>query len=68
MPKKADKSSGKKKPSRVSSDDDDESVDSKGNIRNLIDYDYSESDEERPPRKAALIAKKAMKSSYLVAN
>ena len=62
MPKKADKSSGKKKPSRVSSDDDDESVDSKGNIRNLIDYDYSESDEERPPRKAALIAKKAMKS------
>ena len=59
MPKKGDSSFGKKKALPVSSDD--ESVDSKGNIRNLIDYDYSESEEERPPRKAALLAKKALK-------
>lgn len=41
-------------------DSDDESVDSKGNIRNLIDYDYKESDSESSlsERKAK---KKAMK-------
>ncbi len=30
---------------RPADDDDDSSVDSKGNIRNLIDYDYTESSE-----------------------
>lgn len=54
-PKKSPKS---KKPE---SDDDDNSVDSKGNIRNLIDYDYDEEEEEthivkRKPRKAAIRA------------
>lgn len=41
--------------------DSDSSIDSKGNIRNLIDYDYEESSEEekrqRPVRKAALKAR-----------
>jgi hypothetical protein len=36
----------KKSKKHVPSDDDDSSVDSKGNVRNLIDYDYDEDDEE----------------------
>ena len=48
-------------------DSNDSSVDSKGNLRNLIDYDYSESEESVPPktrkpRKAAMAARKALKS------
>jgi hypothetical protein len=52
---------------RAAVDSDDSSVDSKGNIRNLIDYDYDESEEEmfemegmpsRKPRKAAEKAQK----------
>lgn len=39
-----DRSSAKKK--RVVSADDDSSLDSQGNIRNLIDYDYEESDND----------------------
>ena len=50
------------------SDDDDSSVDSKGNIRGLIDYDYNSSDDSwsdssseyksKPKRKAAILANK----------
>jgi ATP-dependent Lon protease len=36
----------KKSKKHVPSADDDSSVDSKGNVRNLIDYDYDEDDEE----------------------
>lgn len=69
MPKPKDR---KKQVPRKSAraDDDDSSVDSQGNIRNLIDYDYEESSEEmfemddvpkrapRKPRKAAVSAAK----------
>ena len=63
MPRK-DRRNNKKRPS---ADDDDSSVDSKGNIRNLIDYDYDEDSEDEPfemedapkkQRKAATVAKK----------
>lgn len=55
-----------------SDSDDDSSVDSKGNIRNLIDYDYEESEGDmfemegvtRKPRKAALKARKKIKKSF----
>ena len=56
----------KKKRSKVPEDDDDSSVDSKGNVRNLIDYDYSDSDSEvdrRVPRKAAVIAKRKIQEA-----
>lgn len=43
------KKGGRKEPSS----DSDSSIDSKGNIRNLIDYDYEESDTRRPVRRAA---------------
>jgi len=58
---KMKKQPGKKKPQPDS--DDDSSVDSKGNLRNLIDYDYAESEEEdvRRPRKAALAAKRRVR-------
>ena len=48
------------KPPPSDSEDSDSSVDSKGNIRNLIDYDYEESEEEhkRPVRKAAIRARR----------
>lgn len=44
-------------------DDDDSSVDSKGNIRNLIDYDYEEDsvEEEKPKRKAAVKAERKIR-------
>ena len=42
---------------RPDNDDDDSSVDSKGNIRNLIDYDYK----ERPKRKSAVIARERIR-------
>jgi flagellar biosynthesis GTPase FlhF len=67
MPRHDDKKHGKKNRSK---NDDDSSVDSKGNIRNLIDYDYSESSSEemfkmevneRPPRKAKIVAKKKIR-------
>ena len=57
----------KKKKRVVNADSDtDSSLDSKGNIRNLIDYDYEESDNElfemegitKKPRKAATKAEK----------
>lgn len=74
MPRKPDNKKKRTAPKFVDSDSD-ESVDSKGNIRNLIDYDYEESDEEemfemeetvekrtkRQPRKAAVNARKKMK-------
>jgi ATP-dependent Lon protease len=43
------------------SSDDDSSIDEKGNIRNLIDYDYEEDEDERPVRKAAKRAGKIIK-------
>lgn len=67
MPRKPQKD--KKRPAA----EDDSSVDSKGNIRNLIDYDYEESAQEsedevfemeetqRKPRKAAVAARRKMK-------
>ena len=61
MPPK-DKSKKNLKAIKTESDSDD-SVDSKGNIRNLVDYGYTsdESDipyiEKRIPRKAAIIAR-----------
>jgi ATP-dependent Lon protease len=44
-------------------DDDDSSVDSRGNVRDLIDYDYTSEEDthsssRRPTRRAAIIAKK----------
>jgi ATP-dependent Lon protease len=58
----------KKMGGRGGKDDDDSSVDSRGNIRDLIDYDYSSEDETynsseesyspRPKRKAAILARK----------
>lgn len=36
-----------KKPAKAPESDDDSSVDSKGNIRNLIDYDYKEETGDR---------------------
>lgn len=77
MPRKPDNKKKRAVPKFVDSDSDDSSVDSKGNIRNLIDYDYDESDDEsdmfemeesvekrakRQPRKAAVDARKKMKS------
>jgi len=52
---------GKKKKVPPPSSDDDSSVDSKGNLRDLIDYDYEESEEERPVRSAAKKARKIIK-------
>jgi hypothetical protein len=69
MPRNDEKKQGKKNVRR-SKDDDDSSQDSKGNLRNLIDYDYTESSSEemfkmecneRPPRKAKTIAKKKIR-------
>jgi ATP-dependent Lon protease len=48
----------KRKKAPPPSSDEDESVDSKGNIRNLIDYDYDESSSEGRPKKRKA-AKKA---------
>jgi len=55
------------KPVKKSKDSDDESVDSKGNIRNLIDYDYEESESESSlsERKAK---KKAMRRLKRIAD
>ncbi len=67
MPKRDDYNKKKlKKPVVPPSSDEEDSVDSKGNIRNLIDYDYSESEdmsefEDRPKRKAAIAAKRRMR-------
>lgn len=71
MPRHDDKKHGKKNLRRRKDDDDDDSsVDSKGNLRNLIDYDYNESSSEelfkmdaceRPARKAKTIAKKKIR-------
>ena len=64
MPRK-DRRNNKKR--AAAADDDDSSVDSKGNIRNLIDYDYEEDSEDelfemedtpKKTRKAAAVAKK----------
>jgi len=53
----------KRKAKQTIPDDDDSSVDSKGNLRNLIDYDYEDEEEEKPrrPRKAALLAKRRVR-------
>ncbi len=81
MPK-GDNAKSKKKESRYrvlkrggkgGKDDDDSSVDSNGNIRGLIDYDYTSDDSDmssvstpsrtrspRPKRKAAIVARKRM--------
>ena len=54
-----------KRPERPppSSEDEDSSVDSKGNIRDLIDYDYEESSEEpaKRPRASAIAAKRKIR-------
>ena len=62
MPKKGPLPGKKKQPLPPPSDDD-SSVDSKGNVRDLIDYDYSESSEDRPVRSSA---KKARKNPELL--
>ena len=70
MPRKqpdSDKSPRSKKPRRPQ-DDDNESVDSKGNIRNLIDYDYEddeEMEERRPQRKAAVKARQRIRRASM---
>jgi len=53
----------KRKERPPSSDDDDSSVDSKGNIRDLIDYDYEETSEEsvKRPRASAVAAKRKIR-------
>ena len=64
MPRDSDKKQIKRKGGKDRSipDDDDSSVDSKGNMRNLIDYDYEEEEEEpRKPRRAALLAKRKVR-------
>ena len=71
MPRKQDSDSPprSKKTKTRPQDDDDESVDSKGNIRNLIDYDYEEEEESqesekkvtRPKRKAAVKARQRIR-------
>jgi hypothetical protein len=71
MPRIDDKKKGKKLARRrKSTSDEDISVDSKGNVRNLIDYDYSETSNDemfeieetpRAPRKAKLAAKKKIR-------
>lgn len=69
--KETKKNIASRKKSISHQDDDDDSVDSYGNIRNLIDYDYDseqEAEEESPrkksprkPRKASLEARKKIK-------
>jgi len=66
MPDKEDKYRHIKRPERPppsSEDEDDASLDSKGNIRNLIDYDYEESSEEpvKRPRASAVAAKRKIR-------
>jgi len=50
-------------PPPSSSDDEDSSVDSKGNIRDLIDYDYEEESEEpaKRPRASAVAARRKIR-------
>jgi len=59
MPKKPPTKRGFKRPD-PDSDKDDSSVDSKGNIRNLIDYDYKE-ETRRPKRKSAIKARERIR-------
>jgi ATP-dependent Lon protease len=59
MPKKPPSKRGPKRPD-PDSDEDDSSVDSKGNIRNLIDYDYKE-ETGRPKRKSAIKARERIR-------
>ena len=64
MPK--EKSDKKADTSDKKSDSDSDSVDSKGNIRNLVDYDYTSDESEldvKPsmPRKAAIAANDKIK-------
>jgi len=58
-----DKEKDKRKKNQIIPDNDDESLDSKGNVRNLIDYDYEDEEEKpkRKPRKAALDAKRRVR-------
>jgi ATP-dependent Lon protease len=62
---KEDSDSERESPRRLKSSpkQDDSSVDERGNVRNLIDYDYEESTEssELPPRKAKKRAKKLIR-------
>jgi hypothetical protein len=60
MPK-PDNSKKMRKNIPPSDESDADSIDSKGNLRNLIDYDYSEEEEERPTRKAAVVAKRRLR-------
>ena len=48
MPRKPPMKDKVKKPKKPDSDTDDSSVDSKGNLRNLIDYDYDDDEEYVP--------------------
>ena len=72
MPRKGSDSKKPVKKAAGAPDKDDSSTDSKGNIRNLIDYDYDESegevfdmeetvDKPHGPRKAKLLAKKRLR-------
>ena len=74
MPKK-DKDIGKRMRKGIKNDppsNDDDSVDERGNIRDLIDYDYDESDEEenvlvfepRKPRAAAVLARRKLRKIF----
>jgi len=51
----------KERPHIDDDDDDDSSVDSKGNIRDLIDYDYDEEEEPRQPRSSAVAARRKIR-------
>ena len=60
MPKRPPAKKSPKKPES----DDDSSVDSKGNLRNLIDYDYKE-DTGRPKRKSAIKARERIRRASI---
>lgn len=59
MPVKDPKGKKSVKKSHPDSDDDSSSVDSKGNIRDLIDYDYEDDDDSSVPENVFLTKKKS---------
>lgn len=63
MPKRPPAKKSPKKPES----DDDSSVDSKGNLRNLIDYDYKE-ETGRPKRKSAIKARERIRRASITSS
>ena len=62
MPRTDDKKDNKKdKKTKRPASDDDSSVDERGNVRNLIDYDYEESESSLSSREAKRQARKAIR-------